>query len=313
MEGPAYVQIARVDRPPVEEFRRLYDESMKPIVITGALSDWRAVSEWSHDWFKQKYGLKVVGLSANPRHTQRVLQMKLGDYIDCIQSGADGLLYMDQQPVDGFRGLSDYYETPVYCHPQRRIDVSLWVGPADTVLGFHKDNHHPYDWINNIFVQIRGRKRIVLASPEQDPFMYQRVSEGTDYWHSYIYDPGNVDFSRYPQFREATLLEAIVHPGEILFIPGNYWHYVRALDKSISLSFWWRRHRISDLINRLLAKDPAERAAFLESHTSSVTADDVEEFGGIARLADALALLRERSRDVVDLFDSDVRASLGYR
>ena len=37
----------------------------------------------------------------------------------------------------------------------------------------------------------------------------------------------------------ATLLSAVVGPGEVLFIPKGWWHHVRSLTPSISLSFWW--------------------------------------------------------------------------
>ena len=306
-----YTEIERVERPSSEEFRLRYDIPMKPLVITGALDEWKAMSEWSHEWFREKYGGMSVSLSCNPRHTSKVVEMKLSDYIDRILSGADGGLYMNQCPANHFPGLTDYYEVPGYCNPERMLDRVLWLGPAGTVLAFHKDNRHPYDWINNIFVQIRGRKRVVLASPEQDSFMYQRTRETSDYWYSYIEDPDTVDLSKYPLFQKAALLQTVVNPGEILFIPANYWHWVRALDKSISMSFWWRRHRVTDMINRFfLTQGRAEQSSFLASHAETIGMTDVEDFGGVTRLADALDLLKQNGGPVIDLLDQSVRASL---
>jgi lysine-specific demethylase 8 len=312
MTGPIYCQIERVEQPSPEEFRQCYEIPMKPVVITGALSGWKALSIWNHEWFKQEYGAKVVGLSVNPTHTYRVLKMKLADYIDRILSGTDKLLYMDQCPVGEFPRLGDYFQVPAYCNSERQLIVNLWVGPAGTILGFHKDNHNQYDAINNIFVQIRGRKRIVLASSDQDAFMYQRMPEEGAYWHSHIYDPDEVDFSQYPLFRKAGLLETIIHPGEILFIPGNYWHYVRALDKSISMSFWWRHHRLVEIILGFFNKvsSEKERSTFLESYRGAITAKDVEDFGGIEKLANILNRLGEHRHSVLDLFAPSVRATL---
>lgn len=310
MTGPTYVEIERIARLPSEGFRRLYDAPMKPVVITGALTEWKAMSDWSHEWFSQKYGQKVIGLSSNPRHTSKVVRMELADYVSRILSGTDEGLYMNQYPAAEFPGLTDYYQIPEYCHPDRTLDVVLWLGPAKTMLAFHKDNRHPYDWINNIFVQIRGRKQVVLASPEQDAFMYQRIREGSDYWYSYIEDPYQVDHSKFPLFSQATLLQTVVHPGEILFIPANYWHWVYALDKSISMSFWWRRHRLTDLINRFFMQSPSEKDAFLKLNSGTIVMKDIEDFGGIARLADALDLLKDEGRSVLRLLDQSVRASL---
>jgi Cupin-like domain len=312
MTGPIYYQIERVKQLAPDEFRRRYEIPMKPVVITGALSGWKALSIWNNKWFKQEYGAEVVGLSVNPKHTYKVLEMKLADYIDRVISGTDNLLYMDQCPIEKFPGLDNYFQVPVYCHSERNLAVNLWVGPAGTVLGFHKDNHNPYDLINNIFVQIRGRKRIVLAHPDQDAFMYQRAPEEDAYWHSHIYDPDKVDFSQYPMFRKATLFETIIHPGEILFIPGNYWHHVRALDESISMSFWWRHYRLVDIILRFFDKvsSERERLTFLESYKGAITAEDVEDFGGIERLAKALNMIGGYGGSVLELFAPSVQVTL---
>ncbi|KAI9672096.1 MAG: hypothetical protein M1831_001909 [Alyxoria varia] len=48
---------------------------------------------------------------------------------------------------------------------------------------------------------------------------------------------------RFPYFAEAyeegRYVEAVLHPGECLYIPRGWWHYVRSLDISASVSFWW--------------------------------------------------------------------------
>ena len=47
------------------------------------------------------------------------------------------------------------------------------------------------------------------------------------------------DVEKFPLFPQAIYSEFILHPGQMLYIPPKHWHYVRALDISFSVSFWW--------------------------------------------------------------------------
>lgn len=49
----------------------------------------------------------------------------------------------------------------------------------------------------------------------------------------------NPDPERFPEFAKAPYLECVLQPGEVLFIPVRHWHYVRSLELSFSVSFWW--------------------------------------------------------------------------
>lgn len=238
--------LPRVPKMPAGTFAAEHRDSFKPVVIEGAIAHWRALTTWSHEWFKTTHGSVEVGLSVNPTHTMRVMKTTLAQYIDLILSGqrTGNGLYLDQYPVERIPSLLGDIETPIYCPPGVPITTNLWLGPSTTVLSFHKDNHDPHTLVNNIFVQIKGRKRILLAAPDQDQYMYPRGGEQGAYWHSQV-DPERPDAERFPLFFDAQLQEAIVGPGDILFIPGNYWHYVRALERSISLSFWWHTHNVS--------------------------------------------------------------------
>lgn len=49
----------------------------------------------------------------------------------------------------------------------------------------------------------------------------------------------NPDLARFPEFAKAPYLECVLQPGDVLFIPVRHWHYVRSLELSFSVSFWW--------------------------------------------------------------------------
>jgi lysine-specific demethylase 8 len=293
--------IPRVPRPSVVAFRELYELPCKPVVITGAVALWPAMRKWSHEWFKATHGAVMVDLSVNPTHTFKVVRKPLAEYIDHILTNRNmgGGLYLDQYALENIPALAQDIARPPYCHPEREVTTNLWLGPAGTVVSFHKDNHLPLESIHNIFVQIRGRKRIVLAAPDQDALMYPRPPEAGAYWHSQI-DLDHVDHDRFPLFRQARLQEAIVGPGDMLFIPGNYWHHVRALERSISLSFWWHPSLAVERFFQLLEAVKADQTeAFLgRAAPLSLSTDDLRQVGGPqALLAEARTVEPPAIRD----------------
>ena len=46
--------------------------------------------------------------------------------------------------------------------------------------------------------------------------------------------------TQFPEFKSVPFHEFILEEGEMLYIPPKHWHYVRALETSFSVSFWWK-------------------------------------------------------------------------
>jgi hypothetical protein len=102
-------------------------------------------------------------------------------------------------------------------------------------------------------------------------------------------NPETPDFHKFPLFEKATLLEGILGPGDVIYIPRNYWHYVRALERSISISFWWNPCRLMEVVRLLSsANEPRAEELRLQGRTT-LTGDDIAEFGGVVRLESAFA------------------------
>jgi ribosomal protein L16 Arg81 hydroxylase len=121
--------------------------------------------------------------------------------------------------------LEDLLPQPGYLDPKRMLGaVSLWYGPAGTVTPLH------YDTSNILFCQVSGRKRFKLISP-----LYTELLHDTNGYYSLI-DAEKPDPERFPYFRDVELHEVEVAAGEALFIPATWWHHVRGLEPSLSLS-----------------------------------------------------------------------------
>ncbi|NIO09168.1 MAG: hypothetical protein GTO40_14610 [Deltaproteobacteria bacterium] len=66
-----------------------------------------------------------------------------------------------------------------------------------------------------------GKKRVVLFPHEESKNLYRHPFNT----RSYV-DVDKPDFHRFSLLRKVKGFQAIVHPGETLFIPSGYWHYM---------------------------------------------------------------------------------------
>ncbi|CAN1158103.1 Lysine-specific demethylase JMJ30 [Linum perenne] len=109
--------------------------------------------------------------------------------------------------------------------------LNAWFGPAGTVTPLHHDPHH------NIFAQVVGKKYIRLYSPSLSEELHPHNE--TMLYNSSKVDLDNIDEKAFPKVHDLEFLDCILEEGEMLYIPPKWWHYVRSLTTSLSVSFWW--------------------------------------------------------------------------
>lgn len=126
---------------------------------------------------------------------------------------------------------------PDYCCLSKRDanesepDINAWLGPKGTVSPLH------YDPKNNLLTQIFGTKQVILFSPLDTANVYP--FEDVLLQNTSQINPLDVNIEKYPLFKHCSMYKCLLKPGKMLYMPPKWWHYVTALDKSFSVSFWW--------------------------------------------------------------------------
>ena len=100
-----------------------------------------------------------------------------------------------------------------------------------------------YDILDNILVQIKGRKRVILFSPEDCLYLYLESDK------SKIIDfdePSDQLLDKYPLLAKAVRYECVLEESQSLFIPSLWFHNTKALEFSVGMNFFWKDRQISD-------------------------------------------------------------------
>lgn len=248
--------IERIEQPTIKEFKH-YISQNQPVIITGVANQWQAYCHWTLESFKQIFGDLTVPLRASDNEIDVFFGedkqdkfLRFSEYIDLISNWNS----CDQRPpYFGNIWLNDPemkpivepiirdFDFPNYFTDSSRNDLHLWIGAAEQKSTIHNDNYQ------NLNAQIYGKKAFLLFSPEQHQFLYP-VKIDEELWSSPI-DPQNPDLAKYPLFERTSCIEAILQPGEILFIPIFWWHQARAITTAINLNMWAFTNKISQYWN----------------------------------------------------------------
>lgn len=112
--------------------------------------------------------------------------------------------------------------------------------------------------MDNLLVQVTGRKKVVLFSPREASNLYLSGDK------SRVLDIDSPDLSTFPRFSRVTRHECHLEPGDVLFIPALWFHNVVSLDFGVAVNVFWKNldENLYDSRDTYGNKDPlpAQRA-----------------------------------------------------
>ncbi|KAK3673311.1 hypothetical protein LTR78_006856 [Recurvomyces mirabilis] len=259
-------------------FESWMQKERTPLIIADAFDHWPACHRWQDPNYLLSNtldGRRIVPVEIGESYTsegwtQRTMTMK--DFVlqHLLPERPEAIGYLAQYDLfQQIPTLRADVSVPDYCYtdpPKADCDalkttglstialvdeplMHAWLGPKGTKTPLHTDPYH------NIFCQVVGYKYVRLYSPSETRRLYPRsVDEsGISMENTSSIDVNflsrrkpETDASKlklfretFPLFADADYFEGVLGPGDSLYVPLGWWHYVESLTTSFSVSFWW--------------------------------------------------------------------------
>jgi len=223
------------------DFLRDYYSANRPVIITGMMDDWPAMRKWNLEYLAATFGDREVEVQMNrdagtegaryEMNSERFSgRIKFADFVRRLQTaGETNDFYLTANNNSSNRRVlpelwDDIVQIPEYLRDDRPGGF-FWMGPAGTVTPFH------HDLTNNFMAQVMGRKLLKIAPSWDIPVMRN---------HLHVFsqiDGRSAPVEPNPPLEQPQIIEFILHPGEVLFLPIGCMHYVQGLDITITMSF----------------------------------------------------------------------------
>ena len=224
---------------PYADFVRNYVQANRPVLIEGAVTQWPALTTWTPQYFKARYGEHQVAVSYSK-------SMRLADFVDAVLASTPEnpgpymyRLFLHEQLPEL---LPDLIPQNIYGYPRRHVSPLmparwrrpdgflklLMGGPGSKFPILHFDAENAHAQITEIY----GDKEFVLFAPEDTPYLYPSPVRNNLSLVDQPYPP-NVD--KYPLLAKAQPWRTVLHPGDMIFVPSGWWHTARPLTPSISV------------------------------------------------------------------------------
>jgi len=237
-ESSTWDDIPRLSGLNSEQFLEQFYAVNRPVIITDCVTQWPALRNWTVSNLRQRFGELDIQFQSGRKKgnflsvfSENAITDRFSNFLDLISdesTGNDAYLTSKDQLLrrQGFSALlNDIILDQRFFNPV--IDpekMSVWIGPKGCHSPMHRD-------IRNVcLAQIIGRKSLILIPALQMHRTYNEESFYSDV------DFNEFDLASYPLLKDATIYNIILEPGDMLFIPVGWWHFVKSLDVTVTLA-----------------------------------------------------------------------------
>lgn len=221
-------EIPRIHQPSLEVFQEHYARAELPVILTGLTEGWAAL-HWTPRGIAERF--KGTDVEVTPRHSEveGTELTTIDEFVERLEQSDSMTDYLTSWC---FRRdcpeLLDDFDVPEYFRedwleelPELNDMMWLFLGPKNSGMDLHQDLGHTAAWN----AQVTGRKRWALVSPDFNEQIYEGAVS--------CFEP---DFQSYPRFQEAVVWKGVVEAGEVLYIPGGWWHQTLNLETGFAIT-----------------------------------------------------------------------------
>jgi len=225
-----------------KEFSNLLKEG-KPVLLKGAIKDWKACKTWDLSYFKELPNDKLFVVKGADLIDGETTKMKLKEYVSHLEKFIEGKSGKDRPPYLHDVGMfniipelvndvsSEYIKEylPKFYHKNWWKYVQFFMSVKGHVTPLHFDTLMTH----NLFFQVKGTKRFTLIPWNQKDACYMKK------WRWSEVDPNNPDFKRFEKYADVAPVVVDVEGGDILLMPTGTLHHVESTSFCISFNIDW--------------------------------------------------------------------------
>lgn len=218
-----------------ESFIKTYLKPTKPIILKDFVSsESPAFTKWNYNYFKEIAGDQTVNIYGSEIESlDRVASKPIGQstfskYLDLITSSpTEHRLFLFN-----LLSIKPELKNDIWYNDVTKGKILKWLpfmffGGEGSITR----NHVDIDMSHVFITQFQGVKRIWLFPWEQSDLLYKLPYN----FHS-IANIKEPDYQEFPGLKYINGYEAIIEPGETLYIPSGWWHYIQYETEGYSVS-----------------------------------------------------------------------------
>ena len=215
--------IPRVQSITPSDFQTSYMDPLRPVIVEDMASSCPALAKWTPQFFAEKYGdlpVKVynAGFAAPGNgYMASLKQMPFKEYLSLMLTSTLDLRMFAFNIFWHAPELREDIIFPALANEFSKKILFMFFGCKNSATPMHYDP----DLAHLFHTVMYGRKRVVLFHNDQSTNLYRNPFTT----RSYI-DVDHPDFRKFPRLKNVIGYQEILEPGETVFIPSGFWHYM---------------------------------------------------------------------------------------